>query len=110
MRRWTTILTAMMFVLILWTGGVAHAGEQIDCVAVTTGTAGAVEGDDDGLPLDSGKCGAHHHAGCSAHQFATAGEAPDAIVGAVAGVVPVAWREAGVLARGPDCLLRPPIA
>lgn len=109
MRRWTTILTAMMFVLILWTGGVAHASEPFDCAAVTTCTAGDVEGDDDGWPLDSGKCVAHHHAGCSGHQLAT-GEASDVIIGLAASVVPVTWREAGVPARGPDSLLRPPIA
>lgn len=110
MRRWTTILTAMMFVLLLWTGGVAHASEPLDCTAVTTCTAGDIEGDDGALPSDSGKCVAHHHSECSSHQLATRADGSDVIVGAAVRVVPVAWREAGVPARGPDSLLRPPIA
>ena len=110
MRRWTTILSSMILVLTLWTGGVAHAAEKFGCIPVTGEAACHFDGDGDESPAGSEQGVAHHHAGCGGHQFATPDEASDVIIGAAVRVVPVAWREAGVPARGPDSLLRPPIA
>lgn len=110
MRRWTTFLTAMILVFTLWAGGMAHAAEKFDCIPVTAEAAGHFDGDGDESPSGGEQGVAHHHAGCSGHQLATPNEPSDVIIGAAARVVPVAWREAGVPARGPDSLLRPPIA
>ena len=110
MRRWTHILRALMLVLMLWTSGIAQAAERFDCIPTETEVAGHYEGDPDQLPADSQQGAAHHHSGCSGHQIAAPSETAELIIGLSAATVPFAWREAGVPARGPDSLLRPPIA
>ena len=110
MHRWVSLLGSLLLAFALLTGGVAHAAEKFDCIPVTSEAAGHYDGDGDELPSGGEQGGAHHHAGCSGHQLATPDQASNAIIGAAGRVVPVAWREAGLPARDPDSLLRPPIA
>ena len=109
MQLWTT-LRAVMLALLLWTGGIAHAAERFDCIPTTAEAAGHYDGDGDEWPADGKQGVAHHHAGCSGHQLGTPSDTSEVVIGYSADRVPVAWREAGVRARSPDRLLRPPIA
>lgn len=110
MHRWVSLLASFLLAFALLTGGTAHAAEKVGCVSTTSEASGYFDGNCDDLPSGTEQRVADHHAGCSGHQFATSNEPPDTIIGAFVRLVPVAWREAGVPARGPDCLLRPPIA
>jgi len=109
MRLWTTLGT-LMLVLLLWTGGMAHAAERLDCIPTTAEAAGHYDGDGDEWPADGEQGVAHHHAGCSGHQLGTPAQAAELIISHSADLGPFAWREAGIPARSPDSLLRPPIA
>lgn len=105
-----TLFGALMLVLMVWTGGLAHAAEQIECIPVTSEAAGHFEGDGDQLPSDPDQSVAHHHAGCSGHQVAAASGSPALSFAPSARTAPHAWREAGAPGREPDTHLRPPIA
>lgn len=105
-----TFFGALALVLMLWTGGVAHAAEPIDCIPATTQSAGHYEGDGDQRPSDRDQGVTHHHTGCSGHQLAAPAEQP---------AVNLHYPSAGVLLQGrpavlnghdPDRQLRPPIA
>ena len=110
MPRWTFLVGAMMLVLMLWTGGVAHAAKGFDCIPAAAEAPGHFDGDGDEVPSDRGEGVAHHHAGCSGHQLGTPGEGPAMVLGTSSDTAPFSWRESGVPGRGPDSLLRPPIA
>ena len=109
MHRWTSILGALLLVLMLWTGSSAHAAERSDCIPATSEATNHFEGDRDQLP-DREQGAAHHQSGCNGHHVA----APANVVAAAFALrherVPFAWREAGRPGRGPDGQLRPPIA
>ena len=109
MPRWTSFVGAVMLVLMLWTGGVAHAAERFDCIPATTEAAGHFDGDKDQSSSDRGQV-AHHHSGCNGHQLGTPTRGSELIIAYTAAVVPFVWREAGVPGHSPDNLLRPPIA
>lgn len=109
MTRWTSILGALMLVLMLWTGGVAHAAEQFDCMPVTAETIGHFEGDQDQMPSSPDQGVAHHHSGCSGHHIAAPASVASLDIGSGKQVA-LAWRESGVPGRGPESQLRPPIA
>ena len=109
MKRWVSILGSLFLAVALLTGGAAHAAERFECIPVSRDAAGHFDGDGDEFP--AGEEGvAHHHAGCSGHQLAMPAADSELISGVFTALVPLAWREAGVPARGPDSLLRPPIA
>lgn len=110
MSPWKAIAGALMLVLMLWTGGLAHAAEQIQCVPASADAAGHFEGDADQLPSDDGQGVAHHHAGCSGHHLAAPSEDAAGLLNLSPATVPLAWREAGIPGRGPDTQLRPPNA
>jgi hypothetical protein len=110
MHRWTSLFGSLLLAFALLTGGTAHAAETFDCIPVSSETAGHFEGDGDELPSGGEQGGAHHHAGCSGHQIAIPDQTSGIIISGDIRVVPVSWRETGVPARGPDSLLRPPIA
>lgn len=110
MHRWVSLLGSLLLAFALLTGGAAHAAEKFDCVPVTAEAAGHLDGDGDESPSGGEQGAVHNHGGCSGHQFAAPDEGSDLVIGAAVGVVPFAWREAGVPARSPDSLLRPPIA
>ena len=109
MNRWTSILGALLLVLMLWTGSSAHAAERPDCIPATSEAANHYEGDRDQLP-DREQGAAHHHSGCNGHHVAAPANATAAEVALRHEFVPFAWREAGRPGRGPDSQLRPPIA
>lgn len=100
----------MMLVLVVLAGGMAHAAERFDCIPVTAEAAGHYDGDGDEWPPNRDQGVAHHHSGCSGHQLAAPIQTPELTIGLSAAMIPMVWREAGVPGRGPDSLLRPPIA
>ena len=110
MRPLKTFLGAMMLVLMLWAGGVAHAAERVDCIPATTEAAGHYDGDGDQIPSDREQGAAHHHTGCSGHHLAAPARVADAPLCSSAGARAFPRNEAGPPSRGPDNLLRPPIA
>ena len=110
MHRWTTLLGALMLVLMLWTGGAAHAAERFDCIPVTAEAAGHFDGDQDQVPSGPDQGVAHHHTGCSGHHVAAPTSLPTIDMSLTGKTIPLAWREAGVPGHSPDTDLRPPIA
>jgi len=110
MRSWKTLIGALMLVLMLWAGGVAHAAERVDCIPATAEAAGHYEGDKDQLPSDRDQGVAHHHTGCSGHQLAAPAEQPRAVLHHSSATVPPARSEVILPGDDPDGQLRPPIA
>lgn len=110
MTRWTSLLGAMMLVLMLWTGVAAHAAEGFDCIPVTADVAGHFEGDRDEAPSGRDQGKAHHHSGCSGHQLAAPADQAAIELSFADISTPAARQEAGVPGHGPGALLRPPTA
>lgn len=110
MIRWTTILGALMLVLLVWTGGTARAADRLDCSPVTSQIACHFEGDRDESPSGQHQGVGHCHTSCSGHQIAAPNIADSLKVGPSILVVPASRQEAGVPGHGPGALLRPPIA
>jgi len=109
MHRWISLVGAMMLVLMLWTGGAAHAAERFDCIPVSVEAAGHFDGDRDEAPSGQGQGVAHHHSGCSGHHLASPAGTPDLSLGCSIRKAPVIRHEAGMTGLGPDSHLRPPI-
>ena len=109
MHRWTSLLGAMMLVVMLWTSAAAHAAERFDCIPVTAQATDHLDGDQDQVPASPDQDVAHH-SGCSGHHLAPPATAPFIAVALSRKTVPLAWREAGVPGHSPDTDLRPPIA
>lgn len=110
MNRWTSLLGALMLVLVFWTGGAAHAAEKFECIPVSADATGHFEGDSDQAPSDRGQDVGHHHSVWSDHHVAATADALAVKLPRSAASDFLAWREAGVPGRGPDADLRPPIA
>ena len=110
MTRWTSMLGALLLVLMLWTGSSAHAAERFDCIPVTAEASGHFEGDRDQKPASPDKGVAHHHSGCSGHHMAAPGGVPTIELAATQKAVLITSNEAGAPGRRPDNELRPPIA
>lgn len=110
MHRLTSIVGALMLVLMLWTGGAAHAAERFNCIPVTAETSGHFDGDQDQVPSSPDQDVAHHHASCNGHQLAAPTNLATIDISLSGKAVPLEWREAGVPDHGPDADLRPPIA
>ena len=110
MIRWTSLLGAMMLVLLLWTGGAAHAAERIACIPVTAEAADHFDGDQNQVPSAPDQGVAHHHSGCGGHHVAAPTSLPPITIGHSREAVPIAWGELGVPGRGPEARLRPPMA
>ena len=110
MHRWTSFMAALMLVLMVWTGGLAHAAEREVCMPATTEAAGHYEGDRDQRPSDREQGAAHHHSGCSGHQLAASAQQPAMIAKLLSGPAPLAGSHAGLHGHDPDGRLRPPIA
>lgn len=110
MHRWTHIIGALMLVLMLWAGGVAHATDQAQIVPVTVEAAGHFDGDGDQSPSDRHQGSAHHHAGCGDHQVAARDNAPAISLAARFESKPISRGDIPVRSRSPDNHLRPPIA
>lgn len=110
MNRWTSLLGAMMLVLMLWTGGAAHAAERFDCIPVTAESVEHFDGDQDQVPSSPDQGVAHHHSGCNGHHLAGLDNLATIDISGSGQAMPLAWREAGVPSHSPDADLRPPIA
>ena len=110
MQRLTAIFGGLMLVLFVWTGSAAHAAQRFDCIPVSSEAPGHFEGDRDEAPAKGEKGVAHHHSGCSGHQYAASAgydlpSAPHQTSSAAIG-----WNEGHATSREPDQQLRPPIA
>lgn len=110
MHRWTSLLGAVLLVLMLWTGGASHAAERFDCIPATAEAASHFDGDQDQVPSSPDQGVAHHHSGCNGHHMAAPAVASSISPALFRQATPVACREAGAPGRGPDAELRPPIA
>lgn len=110
MNRWTHLIGALMLVLMLWTGGAAHAADQDPIVPVTVEATRHFDGDGDQSPSDKHQRTAHHHAGCGDHQVAARDDGSAVTVAMRVDSQPVVRRDAPARSRNPDNHLRPPIA
>ena len=110
MLRWTSIVGAVMLVLMLWTGGAAHAAERFSCIPVGAETTVHFDGDRDQAPSQSDSDAMHHHSGCNGHHVAAPEDNSSISIRESKGATPFAWRETGMPSRIPDSELRPPIA
>ena len=110
MKRLTAIFGGLMLVLFVWMGSAAHAAQRFDCIPVSSEAPGHFEGDRDEAPAKGEKGVAHHHSGCSGHQYAapSAYELPSA--SQLTASTAVGWNERHATSREPDLDLRPPIA
>lgn len=114
MRRFLPMLRVMFLAVLLWTGNVAHAAEDIECLtppgaeAVHAGEADHGSASTDQTPGDSGK--AHQHQSCHGHHVANpAGDSSGPAVHAGAQLktrVADPWLAGAAV----DGALRPPIA
>lgn len=99
-----------MLVLMLWTGGLAHAAEQASCIPATAELAAHYEGDGDEGRSDGDQGIAHHHTGCSGHQLAATAAFTQVSLQSSTASVPLSGRQRGMHGYDPECELRPPIA
>lgn len=109
MNRWTSILGALMLVLMLWTSATAHAAQPFDCSPATAEVTGDLEGGQDQLPSGPDQGVADDHAGCGAHHAAAPGNVAAIDMALLQNLVPVSWREFGRPGDSPGSELRPPI-
>jgi len=110
MRRFLPFISALLLVLVLWTGSAAHAAEAIGCVEVTSSAAGHFEGDRDEVPSDSDKATPHHHNACHGHCMATPYDdlqSPLPLTASITLTEAITDFHSGI---GPGATLRPPIA
>ena len=110
MLRWINLLSALLLVLMVWTGTAAQAAEPRDCNPVAELAAGDSGSDRNEVPSDPDKCVAHQHAGCGGHHIA--GPFQNIVLGPPvrAPNIVLARRDVGRPGRQPDSDLRPPIA
>lgn len=110
MRRLLPLISALMLVLVLWTGSAAHAAEALDCGDVASSTAGHFEGDRDQVPADSDKATPHHHSACHGHCTAVPSGAESVELDEnAAGLLEGAMKDVEP-GTHPDMINRPPIA
>lgn len=110
MRSLKTFFGALMLVLMLWAGGVAHAAEMVECIPAASEAVGHYDGDGDQLPSDREQGVAHHHTGCSGHHLAAPAAVAEAPMSYSAAARGFPLNETGPPSRNPDNQLRPPIA
>lgn len=111
MHRWTSLLGALMLVVLVWTGSAAHASHQFDCIPATAETGGHFKGDGDEWPSKSQNGPVHHHSSCSGHQLAApVADAAPVLLSSFEKALPDSREEFGLAGRVPDHQLRPPIA
>ncbi|GLR47643.1 hypothetical protein [Sphingomonas astaxanthinifaciens] len=110
MRRILPFLSALMLVLVLWTGSAAQAAEAIGCAEVAASAEGHFDGDGDQVPADGDKATPHHHGACHGHCVGVSLEEGQ-------GIVPSDMTNDKVAAAAdfhggndPGISLRPPIA
>ena len=109
MPRLTAIVSAVLLVLMFWTGTKAHAVERLDCITVGLETTEHHDGDSDQSPASSDKGVARHHTSCGGHQLATPTDVPAAALNSVRRPQLFGDPAAGVPGHEPENQLRPPI-
>jgi hypothetical protein len=110
MRRILPLISALMLVLILWTGSAAHAAEAMECGVTTVEAAGHYEGDGDEVPADSNQGSPHHHSACHGHCAALPGGAEgSSLHGGGSAILGMGAASAGH-GTEPIAEIRPPIA
>ena len=109
MNRWVSFFCALSLVLVLWTGGAAHAAERFDCLPVASQAVSNFEGDRDQVPSRPDQGVAHHHSGCS-HHVAAAANSVVVELSFTTAQGALFLNETGPPSRVPDHDLRPPIA
>lgn len=110
MRRFLPFISAMMLLLVLWTGSAAHAAEAIGCGELTTSETGHFEGDRDQVPSDGDKATPHHHSACHGHCVATPSNNRLATLPNLASSALTKAAADFHSGSGPGASLRPPIA
>jgi hypothetical protein len=110
MRRLMPLISAFMLVLMLWTGGAAHAAEAIECGEATEASGGHFEGDSDEVPADSDKATPHHHGVCHGHCMGISAAGDSARADGHLETPNTVLRENFHSGTPPDSALRPPIA
>lgn len=110
MQRWLTLVGAVMLVLMLWTGGAAHAAERFDCIPASSEAPGHFEGDRDQAPAKGEKGVAHHHSGCPGHQLGAPADGAASLASTQSAAFIPGWIEERMSGHSPDRQLRPPIA
>lgn len=109
MRRILPLISALMLVLILWTGSAAHAAEAMECGEAAVEAMGHYEGDGDEVPADSDQGSPHHHSACHGHCVAMpAGANASALHGSDAESLGQ-WLESVGPSTEPTTEIRPPI-
>jgi len=109
-RRLLPLVSALMLLLVLWTGSAAHAAEALDCGEAMAGAAEHYDGDRDEVPADSGKATPHHHNACHGHCMAVPTADQASLVSHREGGRLIDIRRNHLSGSGPDATLRPPIA
>ena len=109
MQRLAILCGALMLVLTFWTSSAALAAPPVECGPVFSVETADFEGDRDEAPSCPQPGGAHHHSGCSGHQFAVPGAQLLTVVVIRNGesFAPEPFWKPG---REPNGQLRPPIA
>lgn len=110
MPRCTSLFGAILLVLMLWTGGAAHAAEQFACAPVTTEAAEQNDGNEGSSPASPNKCVTHNHGGCAGHHLAAQSSTPSIELAQQRETASFARQEVGIPGLIPDNDLRPPIA
>lgn len=107
MLRWTSLIGAMLLVLMLWTGEPAHAAEPLACAGLTIQSPDC-GGEQDQVPSCPQGCATHHC--CSSHQAATPVNNPLMGLSLSKDTANFTRHEVGIHGHGPGSHLRPPIA
>ncbi len=110
MRRLLPLISALVLVLVLWTGSAAHAAETMECGDEITAAAGHYEGDADEVPADSDSPEPHHHGVCHGHCSGLPAGADAPRTTEHVGAPAAAFQENFHSGTPPDSALRPPIA
>lgn len=110
MRRLASILTALVLVLMLWTGTAVHAAERLECIATNSDAAGHYEGDRKEALGGTEQGTTQHHTSCSGNSLV----APSGMITRQSAETKrsdnLGSHTEGVPGSGPDSHLRPPIA
>lgn len=110
MRRILPLVSALMLMLVIWTGSAAHAAEAFSCAEVAASAEGHFDGDSDEVPADGDKAAPHHHSACHGHCVGTPQEAKKGAFPGAKDASMIASTAAFQFGNDPGTALRPPIA
>lgn len=111
MRRLLPFFGCLTLLLLMWTGGMAHAAEALGCASSPVAeTSLHFEGDGDEVPADSDSPVPHHHGGCHGHHAHLVPGTTSDRVASVTEMTIAPATSRGFVGTEPDRTLRPPIA